>query len=238
MVNKTSISRCFFNKKYVLVLKTPTKIIRNEDSLHSIDKPAIQFGDYGMYYINGRKLSKDVFQRVSNKQYGFEEFLKEPNEDVKSAIISLIQEKFGDEYLFSFISKNMTKIDTYINEKSPEYLKGTTGGVNIGVYTLFKGDIEGNEISYVRCYCPSTDRMFFLGVENKYDKAKEAIASLYRIPIKLKNNIKYIQRQGERFSTVFDDAGKIKIKTMSMEEIQNTTTISGDDYFGKIRYEY
>ena len=178
---------------------------------------------------------------------------KEGNEEVKSAILSFMEEKWGSEYLFRFISDNLKEVDTYTDKKDKKYLVGTTGGMNIGVYTLFKGrlnNVEGKlksngrdkenfvDLAFVRCYCPSTDRMFFLcvGAENK--TAKDAIASLYRIPAKLKKEIKYINRQGERFSTVLTEKGDKILDAMNQEEINDLVHISGDEYFSKMRYEY
>ena len=110
--------------------------------------------------------------------------------------------------------------------------------MNIGVYTLFKGKINDTNIAYVRCYCPSTDRMFFLGVDSRHTNAKDAISSLYRIPAKLKSHIKSISRQGERYSTVLTDIGNEILKAMSENEIADVTSISGESYFNLIKYEF
>ena len=80
--------------------------------------------------------------------------------------------------------------------------------------------------------------MFFLGVSPEHTKADDAIASLYRVPAGLENEIKYIQRQGERFSTVFTETGKKKIKSMSEKDIQKTVTLGGSRYFSLMQYEY
>jgi hypothetical protein len=80
--------------------------------------------------------------------------------------------------------------------------------------------------------------MFFLGVDSIHKTPKDAIASLYRIPNKLKNHIKSISRQGERFSTILTSEGKKILKTLSKEEIGNTTGLKGDEYFNLIKYEF
>ena len=238
LINKTFIARCYFTKGYVLVLKTPSKILRNEIGFNSIDSPAIQFeGNYGMYYINGRKLNKQTFDKVLGKEYTFEEFAKEDNEDVKSAILSLMEQKFGEQYAIDFIGSILNEVDTYIHKKEDKYLEGTTQGMNIGVYTLMKGDLDNNTIAYVRCFCPSTDRMFYLGVQESHTNAKDAIASLYRVPKKLVNHIVRILRQGERYSTVFDEEGTKMLKEQSVD-FGNCVPISGDKYFKLITYEY
>ena len=132
----------------------------------------------------------------------------------------------------------MCSSDLFVDKKEAKYLEGTTKGMNVGVYTLFKGIVNNEYIAYVRCYCPSTDRMFFLGVNPENTNAKDAIASLYQIPKKLKDEIISIQRQGEVFSTNFTQKGLSLLKKMKQEDIQDMTSISGSDYFKLIQYEY
>ncbi len=80
--------------------------------------------------------------------------------------------------------------------------------------------------------------MFFLGVNPKYNNAKDAIASLYSVPKKLVKEIISIQRQGEIFSTNFTENGLFLLKNMSKEEIADVTSISGECYFSLMKYEY
>jgi len=148
----------------------------------------------------------------------------------------MMQLVHGDSYLVRFFGDNLKEVDVFVDKKEEKYLKGTTGGMNIGVYALYKGQINGDRIEYVQCYCPSTDRMFFLGVEPHHTNAKDAIASLYRVPTFVRNDIKSISRQGERFFTTFTDEGYKKLE--SCKEIEEYSTISGDEYFSKIEYEF
>ena len=239
LIINSTISRCWFTEHFVLVLNNPSKVNFVNDQLHNVHGSSYEYENGEKYYhVIGRQLSEEVFNDITNKTYTPAEFFKEENEDVKAACIAMMQELHGDTFVFDFFRSVMKEVDTYKDVKDSEFLEGTTGGMNIGVYTLFKGEVEGTEISYVRCYCPSTDRMFFLGVEPKYNNAKDAIASLYRVPVKLKDEIKYIQRQGERFSTVFTDKGMSILEEMSKEDIQNTTTIDGNAYFSRMKYEY
>jgi hypothetical protein len=80
--------------------------------------------------------------------------------------------------------------------------------------------------------------MFFLGVSSEHNNAKDAIASLYRIPKKLSKEIKAINRQGERFSTTFTTNGLNILKSIKKEDVEDLVSISGDEYFSKIKYEY
>jgi hypothetical protein len=233
---KSMIGRVYATEECILVLKAP-QVTRNNIGFHKVDGPAIRWPEYNVHFINGRKMTEELYNSVLNEQYTLEMYLKEENEDLKSAIIALMQEVHGDEHVYNFFNNHFTKINTYTDKKDKRYLVGTEG-MNIGVYTLYKGEVNNTKVAYVRCFCPSTDRMFTLGVDNKHTNAKDAIASLYRVPNKLKSHIKHIRRQGERFVTVFTDKGTKILSGLSKEEISATVSITGNEYFSKMQYEY
>ena len=112
--------------------------------------------------------------------------------------------------------------------------------MNIGVYTLFKGSTNNIDIAYVRCYCPSTDRMFFLGVHPDINNAKDAIASLCQVPVKLKDSLVSISRQGEIFSFNFNEKGTelLKERKLTTEDLHDVTSLKGDEYFKLLKFEY
>ena len=225
-------------ENFCFVSNMPSSIKQDTLSrLHSVDGASVTFRDeFQMHFIHGVYLKESVFLSVLNKTLSFADWAKEENEEVKSAILSMMEEKHGSEYLFRFISDNLKEVNTFTDKKDEKYLVGTTGGMNIGVYTLFKGVVNNIPMAFVRCYCPSTDRMFFLSVDPSNKNAKDAIASLYRVPRKLSKDIKYIQRQGERFSTVFND--KQAVEKLSEKDLQDLIPISGDEYFSKMSYEF
>lgn len=189
-----------------------------------------------MYYSNGVRLQEKLYKSVLDKTLSFTEFTAIENEEVKSAVLYLMQDLFEDSYVGEFIPSALTKVDSYTDNKKEKYLEGTTGGMNIGVYDLFKGNIQNEEVAFVRCYCPSSDRMFMLGVDPKHTTAKDSIASLYRVPKKLSGKIKEIRRQGEIFSTTFDS--KEDLRNLTEKEAKDLISISGDRYFDLITYEY
>jgi hypothetical protein len=223
-----------------VVAKNPSHIYLNErKQMNSISDYAIKFHDgTGMHFVNGRYMNDSLFKKLSNKEYTPDEFFKEKNEEVKSSAIAFMQQAYGDEYVAGFLRDSLTEVHTFVDKKNGKFLEGTTGGMNVGVYTLFKGEINDTAIAYVRCYCPSTDRMFFLGVNPAHTNAKDAIASLYTIPTKLKPHIKGIARQGERFSTTFTDKGAKILKELTSDELKETTSITGDEYFSLMTYEF
>jgi len=240
----SGIYSCQLYNGFCVVSKYPKKVNRNENNdLNSIDGVAVEWGSncgvyFDCYYVNGFRLKSELFKKLKSNEYTVEDFFKEENEEVKSAVVSFIQQSKGDDGIYHFFKKNLKEVDHFKNENM--YLEGTTKGENIGFYTLLKGEINDVQIAYVRCYCPSTDRMFFLGVEPNQTNAKDAIASLFEVPRILKNNIKSISRQGEKFSVIFDDetTEKLEKNIFSKEQLSEFTTISGDEYFSKMVYEY
>jgi hypothetical protein len=231
-----------FEFENVVFAVQPPKYILSENLLpHNTEDFAIEFNDgTGCYFINGLNVDADLFLKLKNRKYTFSDFIKEENEETKSMILLYIESRDGTEAVFDFMRDNLKQVDSFMNDTKNEYLEGTTRSNRIGVYTLFKGQINDVNIAYVRCYCPSTDRMFFLGVEPSYDSAKDAIASLYRVPTILKNNIVSISRQGEKFSTIFDDDITYKLENgeFSNDELQRYSSLSGNDYFKLMTYEF
>ena len=239
----SDIYSCIFSELIAVVCKYPVKVnqqVSDNYFLNSIDESAViwsnSFAPFDCYYINGLNITKELFEKLSKKEYSFEDWVKEPNEEIKAAVISFYEQKFGNEYVFEFLKKNLKEIDTYVDKKEKKYLLNTVG-MNVGVYTLFKGSVLNEKIAYVRCYCPSTDRMFFLGVNPDNNNAKDAIASLCQIPKELKNNLIEIRRVGEIFNFKFDEASTLKLKNKEIN-IENVIPLSGEEYFNKLTFEY
>lgn len=238
---QSNVFECFEFEFAVFAVQPPVKIHTLNDIPNSVDENAVQFGDgTGYPYINGLLLDDKLFTSLLNKTYTFEDFVKEPNEEIKSAVLSYQEQKNGSTGVFDFIRKNLKKVDTFVNNTHEAFLEGTTKSDTIGVYILHKGDISGTEVAFVQCYCPSSDRLFFLGVDPSQTNAKDAIASLYQVPTILKNNITGILRQGEKFTTFFDaeTTQKIKDGVYEVEKFKEYSSISGDEYFKLIQYEY
>lgn len=224
--------------QYVFVSRIGNKKVSSQNRrLHSVDDYAYKFLDgTGFYFFRGQRVQENLFKSLSEKKYTFQDFKHEKNEEIKSLVLAFYEEKFGSDFVFNFISKNLMEVDTFVHKKSEKYLEGTKG-MNIGVYTLFKDKDKNVKFAYVRCYCPSTDRMFFLGVPPHFIDAKNAIASLCEVPKELKDNLVSIRRQGEIFSFTFDDEGTKKLKEKSID-LTKTVSLTGDEYFSKMEFEY
>lgn len=238
---KTNVFETFEFEFAVFAVQPPEYIISNNNIPHSINEPAVKFKDGSTHaYINGVLIPNELFDKLINNEYTFKEFITEENEEFKATVLFFLEEKFGTVGVFDFIRENLQEVDTYVDIKKVEYLEGTTKSEKIGVYTLFKGLVNNLQIAYVRCFCPSTDRMFFLGVKPNESNAKDAIASLYRVPTIIKDNIVSLSRQGEKFSTIFDDETikKLENNEFTKKELSSYSTITGNQYFEYITYEF
>lgn len=236
-------TKCSYSVQYkdvCIVSKYPSEISRDDAGrLHNLNDYAMKYEDgYGQGYFHGRYIEPQVFNALKNGEYSFEEWTKEPNEEIKSMVLVFYNEKFGGEFTYRFLSSYLREVDTYIDKKDKKYLEGTVKSMNIGTYTLFKGNVSNVDIAYVRCYCPSTDRMFFLGVNPEHTNAKDAIASLCQVPRKLRNEVVSVARQGEIFSFNLTEKGNSMVKALKTEELRDVVSLSGDEYFGKMKFEY
>jgi hypothetical protein len=239
---ESNVFECFEFENAVFAVQPPMEVVYNEALVpHNLEGASITFRDGSDYFhINGFSISEELFTKLHTNTYTFKDFISEDNEEIKSAVISYLELKNGSTGVYDFIKDNLKEIDTFVDKKADHFMEGTTKSMNVGVYTLFKGAVNDIDIAYVRCYCPSTDRMFFLGVDPVNKNAKDAIASLFRVPTVLKNNIKSISRQGEKFSIEFDEATIVKLKNneYSKEELNTYTHVSGDEYFSLMKYEF
>lgn len=107
---ESGIYCALFLEDYCIVSKYPKMIHRNANNdLHSVHGNAVQWGyssersKWDCYYVNGRNIDGEIFNKVINNQMTFEEFKKLDNEDIKGIIMSIIKERDGNEGLMKFL---------------------------------------------------------------------------------------------------------------------------------------
>jgi len=197
LINKTVISRCYFTKGYVLVLKTPSKCVFNGNVLHNCFGPAISYkGNGDIYVVNGRTSSKNIVDCNFTK----EDFLKEENEDVKASMATVLRERRGEEGLLDFLGAEVVDEKT-ISHKA-DIISDLSVDVNGKLVVDSKGEAVKKEI--VRLYktkekysflqdrngntnqpycwsemtCPSTGSTYLLENSADFDCAIEAMKFL------------------------------------------------------------
>jgi len=197
-----------------------------------------RFGGDGVFYwaqfpqVRGYHIPYKVLDGTLTSK----EFFAYSNEELRSAII----EYCVSEDILQWLMDNVLKakvVDTYVDKKTVEKLSNPNS-MTVGVYTLFKGKTDAIQLAFVRCYCPSSDRMFYLKVDPAHTSAKDAIASLCRPPKVLHPYIKSLSRQGERFIYYFNDLEKVREILKDKKALKETAPLSGDFYFDNMIYEY
>jgi hypothetical protein len=170
-----NISRCYFTEAYVLVLKMPHRMYRNEIGFHNAHGSAINWGDaYELHYINGRKIPSDIYNKVADKKLSFEEFIAIENEDIKAGIITLIKERFGDEQLMNFLgaevvdtaelkhtSGHREKVRLWKTKKTFEFLADINGKLN-------------QPYAWLEETCPSTGSVYLIDTSAHFTSALDA----------------------------------------------------------------
>lgn len=129
-------------------------------NLHCIDGPAIEFpGDifkYKLYFINGRSISEEIFIKVCNKEFTFDEFIAMKNEDEKATTMSLMRQKFGSDELLKFldavvVDKKVIKHDKKYSETITLFKTKTS----FSFLTNSKGETN-QPYAWIHMVCPST----------------------------------------------------------------------------------
>ena len=174
--NKTDISRCYFAKGYVLVLRNPINIKFNENNvLHSTDTPSYEFREgEKAYHVNGRKIEEDIFLKSQTIEEARECFNSTNNEDIKAAIITIVKENQGQQGLMDML--NAVCIDEQVIEHSNSYSETLKLYKTKESYPFLQ-DHHGN-MNQPYCWsemtCPSTGSTYLIDNSAAFDDAVEA----------------------------------------------------------------
>lgn len=184
-----NISRCYFTKAYVLVLRMPKYIKRNSIGFHNVDGYAVEWENYGIHYINGRKISSEIFNAVTNKTYTFDDFNTETNEDVKASIITLMSDKFGNQELCDFLDAEV------VDEQKITHLSGHSEIVKIWKTKKtyeFLSDLNGKPnqpYAWLELKCPSSGSIYMIPTSPHFKDAIEACK--FHRPQQIPNELRY-----------------------------------------------
>jgi hypothetical protein len=164
----SGIYQGIYSSLVCVVSKYPVKIHRNAGGrLHNPNGSAVEWEDgWECYYINGRNISKDVFETA--KTLTKDQFIKETNSDFKGAWYEILGQKKMMDLLGA----------TEVDKHDIVHANG-----DIETVTLFKTkerfeEIDNQPFAWIKMICPSTGTQYLQGVEPHHKSALEAIASL------------------------------------------------------------
>lgn len=164
----------FFWDDFVLALPNP--VIRQDEhgQLHSTVYPAIEWPQGGkVYYIHGREMPEWIFQYYGTDML-YRRFLAEDNEDIRSGIITLVNERTGDKGLLDFLKAEL------VDEKEVVHHSGYTEILRLYKskekfdYLQDRRGRSGQPYCWSEFTCPSTGATYLIDNSADFKDALKA----------------------------------------------------------------
>lgn len=186
LVIQSSIQQCFFQPKYILVLKNPDKVSFEDGKPHCEDGPAIKYSDWEGYYWKGGKVPKELIMSPDKVDRAMiEEWCD--NAETRRAFIEVL----GVSSYFNKIGDTDLKIvdEDYDDQKN--------------IMKLYEFEFEGDTVQVLEVVCPSTDRVY-----NLYPPSQKC-TNVYEAKADTFNQEKLVYRHGDVGLTVKGYEGKV-----------------------------
>ena len=186
-----------FFEQLATISKPPLKVKKNEDRrLHCLDGYAVEWA--GTYFpctfVNGRHIDPDIFERVLNRTYTLEEWMKEGNQDVRANVATMMGPDFKDFIDAVLVDEIEKTYDVYSPVYGDEWvldpetdtkhrkIVGENYHKETEILRLYETKEVipeiGNKLKWVEFKCPSTGSSYLLDVNPKYTTAESAAKSL------------------------------------------------------------
>jgi len=166
---KAGAFNCYEYEKIIFAIQPPVEILRDElGRLHSTNKPAVIFKDNSHYFfIHGRSCSEDIFQKCLENKISKDDFINEPNEEIKA----MIYEIFGQEKIMNLLGAKEIDKGTFV------HANGETEEVILYKTKEKFKELGNNPLAWVKFICPSTGTNYLIDVEPHHIDAKKAAIS-------------------------------------------------------------
>lgn len=177
MVNKASIAKVYVCENIVLVLRMPSKILRNDIGLHNTTSAegAIQYPGEAYHYINGRRMPDWIFEKYFSGKLTFDDFNDVTDEDVRAGIIQIVKDNEGNSGLMKFLNAvevdsrtlvhsngNSETVKLYKTRDSYEFLQDHLGNTNV-------------PYAWTSMVCPSTGTEYLVDTSAAFDSVLDSI---------------------------------------------------------------
>lgn len=174
------------------------------------------------------------------EQYKLRAFVLENVEKVTSLTFAeIIQSQLPEEIKAWCFTSNKLDVSNHL-EEADSYVSTTNNHAKKKiVYKLFKGEVdvagEKMPVTFVQTYDASTDRMFSLQTYNKITSAKDAAASLIRLPKEMIPHLTSFMRQGEKYLVEYNlpETSPEFAEKMKSER----TYLTGEKYWETLEFE-
>jgi hypothetical protein len=155
---KSGVYSAIFSETLCIVSKYPKKIHRDtEGRLHNPSGQAVEWSytnketAFDCYYIHGRNINKDIFEKALSGKLTKEEYLSEINDETRSAWYEIL----GEEKMLLLLEAELID-ETSIVHKNGEIEK-------IGFYRTKQklNKIKNEQYAWRKVICPSTKTTYF-----------------------------------------------------------------------------
>ena len=156
---------------FCIVSGLPSKINRDDaDRLHCLTGPAIEFKDgYSQYYIHGRAINAEIFNKAASGTLTRDEFVSETNDEIRSAYFEIL----GSERLMKLLEAELIDSSSIIHKNGEvETIEYYRTKENLNIY-------RGEPYAWRKVICPSTGTIYFTPTNPKLKSAID-VAKFHR----------------------------------------------------------
>lgn len=170
LYQSSGVYSAIFSELVCIVSKYPKKIHVDESKrIHNTNGVAVEWGaltdltNFDGYYIHGRQIPKNVFEKCLSGQIKKEDYLNEKNDEIRSAIYEIM----GDKMMDLLEAEEIDSVT--IVHKNSETEK-------ISIYrTKQKLNKHKNEpYAWIKRICPSTGTAYMTPTNPAFNKAIDA----------------------------------------------------------------
>jgi hypothetical protein len=112
-VTDTGIFSTIEFENAIIICEKPIICHKNENGMHCTTGPAIKWRDgYCQYYINGRKIDKQLFNKCLSGEVTQSEFLDEQNDERRSAMYMIL----GEEKIMNLLCAELVDETTVVHD--------------------------------------------------------------------------------------------------------------------------
>lgn len=154
---------------FCLVSEMPEYIHRDESGkLHSITESAIRFKDgYELFYINGVKFSKELWEKIISKKITPAEILQLENAEQKTVAIR----HYGYENILKDLDCKVIDSTSVVSSKG-QVLKYEVIEVDL------KDEVDDDPARFVKVQCWTTNKSTLLRVDPRDNQTKDCIGAI------------------------------------------------------------
>jgi hypothetical protein len=158
-----NIGRCYFAEGVALVLRIPEVVHVNEEGqLHNAHGPALSWngGKNPLYYLNGRSIEPELFQKAYDMSLTVEDFRSFTNEEDRAAVASVIQEAHGHDKFMEFIGVTMIDEQEIIHPSGHKEVGRLYRGTQSFAHLQDHHGNQNQPYAYLEMTCPSTGQTY------------------------------------------------------------------------------